>query len=130
MSRLNLHLLLWLALGCSPGSQANPLAGGFASAQRKDPQVIKAANFAIAERNQQAASKLVLKQILQAQTQVVAGLNFKLCLKVKQTAPLQTITVQATVYQNLEQKMELSLWQVVPSCPRAGQDIPKPESAK
>ena len=130
MPRHILHLVLWLALGCNLSSQASTITGGYSSALHKDPEVIKAAKFAITERNQQAASKLVLKQILQAQTQVVAGRNFKLCMKVRQTSPLQTITVEATVYQNLEQQMELTKWEVVRSCPGAQQNTPKPETAK
>ncbi len=108
-------------------ASAAPVTGGFSQANTQHADVIKAARFAIAQRKQQTGNKLALQKIEHAQTQVVAGLNFQLCLKVKQTKPSQTLRVAAKVYQNLDQQMQLSQWEVVPSCPKAAHDTPKTE---
>lgn len=116
-----LALCLWFNFS----AHANPVTGGFAAADINNAGVIKAARFAITERKQQTGSKLALQQIVQAQTQVVAGLNFQLCMKVRQSKPAKTMWVMAKVYQNLEQQMQLSQWEVVPSCTQAAPDAPK-----
>ena len=107
-----LALCLWFNFP----AKANPVSGGFSTSNTKNAGVVKAAKFAISEHKQQTGSQLVLQQIVKAQTQVVAGLNFQLCLKVKQSKPTQTMLVAAKVYQNLEQQMQLVQWEVVPSC--------------
>ena len=122
LRRLGLVFAVALCLPLPASASAAPMTGGFSQANTKHANVIKAARFAVAQRKQQTGDKLALQKIEHAQTQVVAGLNYQLCLKVKQSKPSQTLRVAAKVYQNLDQQMELSKWEVVPSCPKAAHD--------
>ncbi len=88
------------------------MAGGFGKADVKDPQVIAAAKFALETKNssmkRSGARAYGLLEIQKAQIQVVAGLNYQVCIKVKLGGVLRV--AEAMVYQNLEQKYSLSSW--------------------
>ncbi len=58
------------------------LAGGYREANVKSKEVIAAAEFAVKEHAAKEKVKLELAEIVKASTQVVAGTNFKLVLKV------------------------------------------------
>jgi hypothetical protein len=75
-----------LALGVSNSSRAAPpLCGGYADAAITNAEVVAAAQFAVktqaARPDQKAAIALV--EIQSARQQVVAGMNYRLRLKVK-----------------------------------------------
>lgn len=88
-------------------SQKDPIAGGYAEADKTDPEVVAAARFAIKQKRRQIDHG-ALVSIERAEVQVVAGLNYRLCLKVKIKG--QTRDVTAVVYKNLKQKYVLSSW--------------------
>ncbi len=74
-----------------------------------EPQVIAAATFAIkAQATKKKGTKLLLVKILGAQQQVVAGLNFRLVLKVKMNNTEKDAEV--VVYRNLSGQHKLSSW--------------------
>jgi Aspartic acid proteinase inhibitor len=92
------------------GTTLAQIAGGYGRADVKDPQVIAAAKFALQAKNtsqkrtgNQAYSLL---EISKAEIQVVAGLNFHVCLKTK--LGNKQPEVVAVVYQNLQQEFSLS----------------------
>lgn len=80
-----------LVAGCATaGPTQPPLLGGYAAASVTDKQVIAAADFAVkAETNAMQEKKdalpatLTLVKVLSAQQQVVAGVNYRLRLKVR-----------------------------------------------
>ncbi|MEN9864566.1 MAG: Aspartic acid proteinase inhibitor [Pseudomonadota bacterium] len=96
------------------------VTGGYIRGNTKDAAVLKAARFALKQQSAQSGQPLTLQQIMQAQTQVVAGVNYRLCMKVRQGQPAKSITVMATVYQNLSQEWQLTQWDVVKNCAAAG----------
>lgn len=100
-----------VALGSMMGlqSQEPPVAGGYQAASTTEPEVITAARFAIKQEKRKKGGRLSLISIERAETQVVAGLNYRLCLKVKIKNKIQS--VQAVVYKNLQQKFSLSSWE-------------------
>lgn len=68
----------------------SPLLGGYASASVTDKQVVAAADFAVKaeakamqERKGALPATLTLVKVLSAQQQVVAGMNYRLRLKVR-----------------------------------------------
>jgi cystatin-C len=85
---------LWVFVaGCDRG----PKVGGYAKASVTDKDVVAAAEFAIkAQSEESQPSKLELLKILRAEQQVVAGVNYRLTLKVKHGGSERT--AEATVW--------------------------------
>jgi hypothetical protein len=102
---LGIALLTTLAI-------AQQITGGFGNADIKNPEVIAAAKYALAVKNYEmkrsGTRAYTLLEIEKAQTQVVAGLNYRVCIKVKLGSILRT--ADALVYQNLQQEYSLSSW--------------------
>jgi hypothetical protein len=90
-------------------AQEVPVAGGYSEAPQTDRDVISAAQFAIAKESRKKGVRVTLVSIEHAERQVVAGLNYKLCLRVKIKGKTQDVTT--IVYQNLKQKYSLSSWE-------------------
>jgi hypothetical protein len=89
-------------------AQPAQIAGGYGEASKTDPEVVSAARFAIKQEQRKLGRRLSLISIERAEVQVVAGLNYRLCLKVKVKGKTQDVT--AVVYKNLKQKYSLSRW--------------------
>jgi hypothetical protein len=87
--------------------QAQP-TGAYAVASRTDKEVIQAANFAIKQAGRKNHTSISLVSIENAEQQVVAGLNYRLCLKVKIKGEVKH--AGAVVYRNLKNKLSLSEW--------------------
>jgi Aspartic acid proteinase inhibitor len=94
------------------GSALAQIAGGYAKANVKDPQVMAAAKFAVDTQNTKlkrtGSHAHTLLEISKAQIQVVAGINFRVCINTKLGTSIRS--AEAVVYQNLQQKMILSSW--------------------
>ncbi|MGC4002009.1 MAG: cystatin domain-containing protein [Pirellulales bacterium] len=80
--------------------------GGYSDVDVKDAEVVKATEFAVKERNK--TQKTILVSIAAAQRQVVAGMNYKLTLKVK--VDDKERTVEAVVWNKLDNTAELTSW--------------------
>jgi len=89
-------------------AQPAQIAGGYSEASKTDPEVLSAARFAIKQERRKLGRHLSLISIERAEVQVVAGLNYRLCLKLKIKGKTQEAT--AVVYKNLKQKYSLSSW--------------------
>jgi hypothetical protein len=105
--------LSWLAAGfVFVGSALAQIAGGYGTADVKDPQVIAAAKFAVSVQNNKlnrtGSRAYTLLEIDKAETQIVAGLNFHVCIKTKLGTNIRS--AEAVVYQDLQQKPSLSSW--------------------
>lgn len=108
-------------------AQEVPLVGGYNVAATTDQAVIAAANFAVKTqaKKQKAAIKLVA--VNRAAKQVVAGMNYQICLNVqtrdrksKRSVPQ---IIQAVVYQNLKGKYQLTEWAIA-ACADAAPPAP------
>ena len=80
--------------------------GGYSAVNTNDPEIKAAAEFATAEQARRESVDLSLMEIVQAQKQVVAGLNYKMCLRMKSGSV--TRTAVAVVYKNLQQQYSLT----------------------
>ena len=89
-------------------AQQGPIAGGYADTSNSDPEVVAAARFAIKTERQKLHARITLLSIKHAEVQVVAGLNYRLCLRVKIKG--KTRNVNVVVYKNLKQKYSLTSW--------------------
>ena len=88
-----------------------PIAGGWQPAAI-DESVQEIARFALAERQLQEAKPLRLLSVREASRQVVAGLNYRLRLRVKRGG--RDREASATVYQDLQGQRRLIAWEWQP----------------
>lgn len=118
MNRILVILLAALCAFDAPGATA-PLVGGYAKAAVTDKEVIAAARFAIAAKAQaihlpedQQRATLKLVRVTAAETQVVAGTNYRLTLRVNENGTRKTAI--ATVWWQpwrTPHPFELTSWQ-------------------
>ena len=98
-------LLFALACGISPVRSAQAgLPGGYSDASPLAQDVQATAVFAVSK--QKGAT---LERVLAAETQVVAGLNYRLKLEVNTSSGPRI--AQAVVYRDLKNKMSLTSWE-------------------
>jgi hypothetical protein len=89
-------------------AQETPIVGNYREASKTDREVVSAARFAIKTEKRKQGGRLSLVSIERAEQQVVAGMNYRLCLKVKSKGKTEDVTV--VVYKNLKQKSSLTSW--------------------
>jgi hypothetical protein len=82
--------------------------GGYTSIDLADPAVRAAADYAVSEQTSRTGTAVFLRRVARAERQVVAGLNYRLCLEV--TVGDKPEEVQAIVYRDLQQRFSLTQW--------------------
>ena len=90
-------------------AQVEPIAGGYSERPASDTGVAAAARFAVRERGRLTGRRLTLVAVRRAETQVVAGLNYRLLLSVRDGRATRDVT--AVVFQNLRQRLSLTSWE-------------------
>ncbi len=75
-------LFIFFGSNSATFAQTDQITGGYGDADVADAEAIKAAKFAIKKRSQTQKAIITLLSIKKAQMQVVAGLNYELCLRV------------------------------------------------
>lgn len=102
--------------GCvSAFAQSDDEAGGYVKASVNDAKVKAAANYAITVKAKEMKETLRLQSIKRAETQVVAGMNYRVCMviyvpsKQAQTDGV-TLYIDATIYQNLQGQYKITSW--------------------
>ena len=77
-----------------------PVPGGYSPAPLKSKDVVKAARFAVAAQAMSATNgpALKLKSVSSAETQIVAGTNYRLVLVVKEGPDKKERTAEAVVW--------------------------------
>ncbi|GMH26862.1 hypothetical protein Nepgr_028705 [Nepenthes gracilis] len=79
-------------------SRQDALVGSYRPIRNlKDPHIIEIAEFAVSEHNKQAAAKLVFVKVVKGESQVVAGVNFRLVIEAKDGDALEDY--EAVVYE-------------------------------
>ena len=91
--------------------QNPPVAGGYSEASARDPEVLRAARFAVREEGRRLGRVLTLLAVRRAETQVVAGLNYRLRLSVGYGGRAREVS--AVVYRNLRGAYSLTGWEAV-----------------
>lgn len=110
-----LVVLMFVALNIISASvfvavaQEPPMAGAYSEAYVTEREVVAAAKFAVKAEQRKQGRRLALLSIERAEQQVVAGLNYRLCLKVRVNGKTQEVKV--VVYKNLKQKYSLTSWE-------------------
>ena len=110
-------LTLGIALGSAPmgvAQQGAPRVGGFKPTKTDDQQVVAAARFAVGEiaKKEQASIKLV--SVESAEYRVVAGMIFRLCVKVEIEGDEETVTtnLKAEVFRSLQKQYQLKSYEM------------------
>ena len=106
-----------LTLTCAVVASAQgkrPILGGYNEAAVDNAEVVAAAEWAVGEQGRKQEMTVSLVSIERAETQVVAGKNFRLCLKVTLSAEGEDEEseqiVKVVVYRNLKQEYSLTSW--------------------
>ena len=99
----------------TPAREPLPIVGGFQKASIEDAEIRAAADFAVSA----APKKVRLDKIVSARQQIVAGVNYSLCLSVKPERiglPTGGKFVAAKVFRDLNRNYQLTSWQAVKTC--------------
>ena len=116
MKRVLITVLAFLILGAGvPTSRAQerPIAGGYSERPTNDRGVTAAAAFAVRERGRRTRSRVTLLSVVSAEAQVVAGMNYRLVLNVREGGEVRDVTT--VVFQNLRRGLSLVSWEPTPS---------------
>ena len=92
----------------TPAADSTPAVGGWSQEESNADDVQEAARFAVQAYAVAQHSRTLYKEVVEAQRQVVAGVNFKLKLQVLHNGTPRT--AQATVWHPLNGPYRLSDW--------------------
>lgn len=102
-------LCVLIMLVSTPAMSGGIMVGGYASVPVTSPEVLGISKSAVAMKNALPESKKVrLVSIKKAETQVVAGMNFRLCLRVADKS--HSYRVRTVVYRDLVGALMLTEW--------------------
>lgn len=104
-------LALCAVFGCAIVAAAQTRVGGYKEISKDDAEVEAAANFAVAEQGRKKGTSFTLVSIERAESQVVAGINYRLCLKVSTDDDDEPNGAQVVVYRNLRKEYSLTSWE-------------------
>ncbi|MCU0240744.1 MAG: cystatin domain-containing protein, partial [Pyrinomonadaceae bacterium] len=91
-------------------------SGGYGNSSTNDSDVKYAAGFAVKNRAESEHLEISLVRVVKAQTQVVAGRNYRLCLAVKivdegqNLEDVEEVLVSVVVYRDLQDTYTLKSW--------------------
>jgi hypothetical protein len=92
-----------------------PIVGGYKVAATDDAGVVAAAEWAVGEQGRQQSTTIRLVSVEHAEQQVVAGMNYRLCLKVEvvdeENNVETTQDVKVLVYRSLQKQYTLRSWE-------------------
>lgn len=94
-------------------AQDDDEAGGYVPVRANDANVAAAGNFAVRERARTSGTAVRLVEIKSARQQVVAGMNYELCIEVgvrPRGESEEVYFVTAVVYQNIRKAYSLTSW--------------------
>ena len=94
-------------------AQDEPIVGGNAKTNAADKNVVAAAKFAVKKRVRTTKLSINLIAVKNVETQVVAGLNYKICMLVSVKSSSKKASkqmVQVVVYRNLKNIYSLTNW--------------------
>lgn len=104
-------VLAMLAMASAASAQK---VGGYKAISKSDAGARAAAEFAVDAQAERKSLTIELVAVEKAESQVVAGTNYRLCLKVTTSGADDeadvTITVKVIVYRNLKGEYSLTSW--------------------
>lgn len=113
-------LLIILGSVSASFAQSDQIVGGYGDANVKDKNVVAAAKFAVKKGAVKEKAEITLVKIKQARMQVVAGLNYEVCLEInvkKSGKKAVKKYAKAVVYKNLKNVYSLTSWKMTANPP-------------
>jgi Aspartic acid proteinase inhibitor len=111
-STLSIFLLVFCCLVFSannvPAQDEGPITGAYGRVNKNDAQVKASAKFAVKARAKSTKRSITLISISKAEQQVVSGMNYKVCMKVRDGRRTRWAT--AVVYRHWGGTRQLSSW--------------------
>lgn len=103
-----------LVLGIFTGAnrvsaQDVPMSGAYAHTSASSKEVKRAAKFAVEQRTLRTGNRMTLIKIVKAEVQVVAGLNYRMVLRVSDRRG-RSRTVTTVVFKSLKNRLSLTSW--------------------
>jgi uncharacterized protein (UPF0333 family) len=96
-------------------AQSAVVTGGYSPTSISSNETAAAAKYAVKAQGKKERATIKLIAVKQSEMQVVAGLNYRLCMEVsitkKGSKTAVTKNVSAVVYKNLKQKLSLTSWE-------------------
>jgi hypothetical protein len=104
--------VLSVAFGSAMVAQAQnrPIMGGYKEAPTDDAEVKAAAAFAVSAQGEKENITITLRSIEHAERQVVAGMNYQLCLRVGKGDDSEDVDVKVVVFRSLQKAYTLKSW--------------------
>jgi len=106
--------LFLLAIGLGGAGTSAQRLGGYREIDKADEGAATAAEFAVKTESEKKEMTYKLVSVEHAETQTVAGINYRLCLKIgyhKQDDDVDaTEFVRVVVYRNLQNQYSLTSW--------------------
>ncbi len=104
-------ILFVVVAGCALVAMAQK-TGGYREIANDDEGAVAAAEFAVNLQSEKKEMTYKVLSIEKAETQVVAGINYRLCLKVgyKKDEEDASEFVRVVVYRNLQKQFSLTSW--------------------
>jgi hypothetical protein len=117
-----LALVILCAAAPSASAQEPRVMGGYSERSTTDRGVAAAAAFAVRERGRRTGRRLTLVAVRRAETQVVAGRNYRLLLSVREGRAARDVT--AVVHENLRRRLSLESWEPAAAAePPTGREV-------
>lgn len=108
-----------IIFGCATNVFAQvepPMVGGYRTIEPTNKDVVAATDFAVKKQSKTQKAAIKLVAVNSAMQQVVAGMNYQMCLSVettdRKTKKAMPQTVQIVVFRNLKGKYELTSWAI------------------
>ncbi len=99
----------------SAAQQGPPMVGGYKKIATNAPEVVSAARFAVSEQTRKGGSAVRLISVEAAESQLVQGMNYRLCMQVEIEDEVNNVIVtqgvNVIVYRNLKKQYSLSRWE-------------------
>jgi hypothetical protein len=103
------------AFGSTAAGQKEPIVGGYKEVAMDAPEVTSVAAFAVAARGRKEHHTIKLISVETAERQVVAGMNYRLCLKVETEDTDNNVdateNVKVLVFRSLQKTYTLKSWE-------------------
>ncbi len=87
------------------------MTGAYGDTSTSSKEVKRAAKFAVQQRTLRTGNRVTLIRVVRAEQQVVAGMNYRLVLRVADRRGRRR-TATAVVFQSLKDQLSLTSWKV------------------
>ena len=114
---MNRHLRTFLLAGAvvfgiglaASSARAQDITGGYGDTTVSDKDAVASAKYAVKSQAKKSGKAITLIRIEKAEVQVVAGLNYRVCMTVRE-GRANAKKVTAVVYKDLKNARSLTAW--------------------